>query len=248
MTQFPAPTKKPTKPRLPIVLETTKQELLEQINCVKIGVVQAFYPGNAETSPTVDVKIAFTQVVVIAPDGTRTLAEYAELKGVPVSFQQGGGCIATFPVAQGDECLLLFNDKQLDNWLLSGAGQPPTINRMHDWSDAMAIVGVRSNPRGIAGISTTTAQLRSLDGATYVEVDPAGQIVSIAAPVKIRLNSPIVEVAGVIDVLNENSVTTPCSINGSINATGDVVGNGISLDSHRHTGVQTGGGDTGGPI
>jgi len=37
-------------------------------------------------------------------------------------------------------------------------------------------------------------------------------------------------------------------VSGSITATGDVVGGGISLDSHHHTGVQTGGGNTGGPV
>lgn len=46
----------------------------------------------------------------------------------------------------------------------------------------------------------------------------------------------------------------PVIINGSLNvtstitATGDVIGNGISLDSHVHSGVATGGSNTGGPV
>ena len=36
-------------------------------------------------------------------------------------------------------------------------------------------------------------------------------------------------------------------LNGSMNATGDVIANGISLDNHVHTGVQAGGANTGGP-
>jgi hypothetical protein len=251
MTQYPAPVKKPTLPDFNILLEALKNEMMHQLNCVKIGVVQAFYPGNANNAPTVDVKVAFTQVISTAADGTRTLAEYAPLLKVPVSFQQGGGCIMTFPVAAGDECLILFNDMQLDNWLLSGAGQPPSIDRTHDWSDAIAIVGVRSNPRGIASISTATAQLRSITGDTYVEIDPSGQIVNIAAPVQINLNSPIVRVAGVIDVINENSESNPCNISGAISATGDIVAGAgsanIHLLTHHHTGVTPGGGNTGGP-
>ena len=43
------------------------------------------------------------------------------------------------------------------------------------------------------------------------------------------------------------SMTGNMTVQGSISATGDVVGGSISLDSHHHTGVQTGGGNTGGP-
>jgi phage baseplate assembly protein gpV len=38
------------------------------------------------------------------------------------------------------------------------------------------------------------------------------------------------------------------TINGTATATGDVVGNGISLDDHVHGGVQSGGSETTGPI
>lgn len=249
--QTPAPTKKPTMPGLSDLLDALEKSIFEKLNCVKIGIVQAFYPGSATEAPSADVNIAFTQVVNIAPDGTRTLAEYSPLLRVPVCFQQGGGCIMTFPVTAGDECLLLFNDKQLDNWLLSGGGQPPTVNRAHDFSDAIALVGVRSNPRGIANISTTAAQLRSVAGTTYAEVDPDGETVTLAAPTQINLNSPIVRVAGVINVINENSEANPCNIAGAIAATGDIVaGSGaanIHLLTHHHTGVTVGGGNTGGP-
>jgi hypothetical protein len=40
----------------------------------------------------------------------------------------------------------------------------------------------------------------------------------------------------------------PVQVNGSVTSTGDVTANGISLDNHVHSGVQTGSGDTGKPV
>lgn len=226
MTQVAPPIKKPTLPTLTILLESMLKETMGTLNCVKIGVIEAFYPGDADTAPTVDVKIAITQVTSVDANGNRTYADYPELLTIPVSFQQGGGCIHTFPIAAGDECLVLFNDVQIDAWVQSGAGQPPPMNRTHDFSDAIAIVGVRSNPRGVAGISATTSQLRSIDGSTIIELDPSGQAVNITAPGGVNVSAPFIKCTG--DVL-----------------AGD---DEISLVHHVHDGVQSGGSNTGEPV
>jgi hypothetical protein len=41
---------------------------------------------------------------------------------------------------------------------------------MHDLSDGFAILGFRSLPRMLSNVSTTSTQLRSDDGSTYVDV------------------------------------------------------------------------------
>lgn len=43
------------------------------------------------------------------------------------------------------------------------------------------------------------------------------------------------------------TVNADLHVNGSITASGDVTGGGISLDKHVHSGVQPGGGNTGKP-
>lgn len=63
---------------------------------------------------------------------------------VPVVFPMGGGYELTFPVAAGDECLLIFAERCIDGWFGSGEPTPPQDYRKHDLSDAFAIVGVRS--------------------------------------------------------------------------------------------------------
>lgn len=63
---------------------------------------------------------------------------------VPVVFPSGGGYEITFPVKEGDECLLVFSERCIDNWFDTGEPSPPADYRKHDLSDAFAIMGVRS--------------------------------------------------------------------------------------------------------
>lgn len=208
MTQVKAPYKKPTLPDLTILLEALQNEILHTLNCVKIGVIEAFDAGTATRAANVNVRIAFTQVTSVSPDGTRTLAEYAPLYNVPVLFPNGGGFTLTFPVAIGDECIVLFNDKQIDNWLLSGIGQPPSMNRTHDLSDGIAIVGLRNNTRALANISTSSTQLRTDDGQTFVDVS-AGKIQLVADEVVIHgRNKTTFDAGGTGFVYTPSLITT----------------------------------------
>lgn len=147
----------------------------------------------------------------------------------PVVFPAGGGVTLTFPIAKGDECLVVFASRCIDAWWQSGGVQPQAEFRMHDLSDGFALVGVRSQPRVLTGVSTTTAQLRSDDGTTFVELDPAGQVVTITAPGGLTINADV-------------------TVNGKITTTGDVTANGTSVHTHKHGGVTAGGAQTGAPV
>lgn len=232
------------------LLDSFKTEVFKELNAVKVGVITAYNAGVAgQSAPTVSVQIAFLQVTSAKPDGTYTYAPYTEIKEVPVMFPSGGGCIMTFPIAVGDECVVFFNDRQLDNWHINGAGPlgadaaPPTVPRLHDFSDAIAFVGLRSNPNAIATPSTTAAQLRTLDGEAFVEVGNDHHITATTPPgAEINFNGMTIDSSG--------NVTIPGTLNvtGNATITGTVTGAGVGLDTHHHTGVQTGSGNTGGPV
>ena len=158
------------------------------------------------------------------------------LTDVPVVFPRGGGCTLTFPVAAGDECLIVFACRAIDAWAQSGGVQRPTNARKHDLSDAFVILGPQSQANKISGISTSATQLRSDDGGTYVELDPAGQVVNVVAPGGMTITAPTVHITG--DVNCDQTVT----------AATDVIGGGKSLKTHVHSGVQSGGSNTGAPV
>jgi phage baseplate assembly protein V len=212
------------------------------------GIIQSF-SASAVTS-TVQIAI---KGVVHTPDGKAQFVNMPLLVDVPVHFPRGGGCTLTFPVAKGDECLVVFAARCIDTWWQSGGVQVPAEHRVHDLSDGFAFVGFFSQATKISGISTSTAQLRSNDGSTYVEVDPTGQIVNCVAPGGMKFTTPTVTITGVINVQNAQGATNASTMSGSMTATGtitgqtDVIGGGKSLKSHTHSGVTPGSGNSGPP-
>jgi hypothetical protein len=121
------------------------------------------------------------------------------LMDVPVQFPRGGGFVLTFPVQQGDECLLVFAERAIDHWHAMGGVQPPSDFRTHSLSDAFAIMGVSSIPKAIQSFNASAVELRSLDGAAKVQIDgggnitvesSSGDITAQSATGTIKLNAP----------------------------------------------------------
>ncbi len=70
--------------------------------------------------------------------------DYPMVNNVPVVFLTSGGASITLPVNKGDTCLLLFADRDMGAWLRGGIGSKPDSTRMHNLSDAIAIMGLQS--------------------------------------------------------------------------------------------------------
>lgn len=187
------------------------------------GIVQSF---NA-AKQTVVVQPAI-KAIQQYPTGPAKSVALPLLLDCPVFFPKGGGVTLTFPVKEGDECLVVFASRCIDSWWQSGGVQAQAEIRMHDLSDGFAMVGFSSNPEVVSDISTTTVQLRSDDGSTLIELDPDGQVLTLTAPGGLTINADV-------------------TVNGKITTTGDVIANGTHVHTHTHGGVQAGGGNTGAP-
>ena len=213
-----------------VVLEGKQSELWTALP----GIVQSFNASKRTVTvqPTLRARVQAT-------DGSFSWVQMPVLLDCPVFYPGGGGCTLTFPIAANDECLVVFASRCIDAWWQSGGIQNQAELRMHDLSDGFAFVGVQSVPNVIPSISTSTTQLRSNDGAAYVEVNPSTHalraITSGAATVtgaSITLNGPV--------TINGN-----VTLNGTMSSTGDISAAGKSLDSHTHNDPQ--GGVTSGP-
>lgn len=121
-------------------LENLRDDIFKTMNCVKVGEIVEFNPSRQ----TVSVQISTKQVVDVAPDGTRRLQDYPLLLECPLVFLSGGESHLTIPPQAGDGCIVLFNDRDLDNWFIEGGIKAPNTYRRHDLSDGIAIVGVRN--------------------------------------------------------------------------------------------------------
>lgn len=130
-------------PKLNDILDDFLDEVMHRVNAVKIGKIEALTANNTAT-----VQI---QYKLIASDGT--IQTFPLLLDVPIFVLQGGGAFLEFPVAVGDRCLLLFNDREIDNWWLTEQVVLTNTPRKHDLSDGFALIGINSkaNPLTLLG-------------------------------------------------------------------------------------------------
>lgn len=62
---------------------------------------------------------------------------------VPPIFLGGGESHDAHPITGGDYCLLLVSERSFDRWYDGADNVPPIEQRMHDYSDCFALVGIR---------------------------------------------------------------------------------------------------------
>jgi len=194
------------------------------------GIIQSF----DATKQTASVQPAI-QAQVRKPNGDLEWVTLPLLLDCPAQFPAGGGTTLTFPVASGDECLVVFGSRCIDAWWQSGGVQPQAEFRMHDLSDGFVLLGVKSVPNVVANISTTAVELRSDDDATKLSLDPSAQTVVITAPGGTTINA-------------NTTINGDLHVTGTITGDTDVKTGSISLKTHTHTGVTSGSSNTGGPV
>ncbi|MGE6587637.1 phage baseplate protein [Raoultella ornithinolytica] len=228
------------------VLASERKTLSEQMRVALPGIIQSFDPESltAVVQPAI-------RYIERDNDGNKSTKDYPLLVDVPVVFPRGGGCTLTFPVSEGDECLVIFADRCIDFWWQSGGVQEPVDGRMHDLSDAFCIVGPQSQAKKIGGISTTGAQLRTDDGSAFIEVAAGGDITATTAG-NATINAPEIVLNGNVTIngnlsqgMGESGGTA--TMHGPVTVTNDVTAGGKSLMTHTHGGVEHGNDSTGEP-
>jgi Phage protein Gp138 N-terminal domain/Chaperone of endosialidase len=142
-------------------------QLLSKIHVAMPGIILAY---DAATQ-TVQVQLAIKDKIVL--DNLRQDREFYPIAEVPLVLPRAGGFALTVPVMPGDECLVIFADMCIDAWWTSGGSDnSQQSRRRHNISDGFAVLGTWSQPRRLPLYSPATAQFRTDDGATYVEVTP----------------------------------------------------------------------------
>lgn len=121
------------------VLEALKANINYNLNCVKVAKVEEFFSDNL----TVSCKVANKRVLGLKEDGNQILQDYP-LIYAKVHFIGWGDTGATYPITKGMEGLLLFNDRELETWFITGTDGNLAYDRCHSLSDAIFICGVHS--------------------------------------------------------------------------------------------------------
>lgn len=151
----------PDHPELKDLLDLLKKDILLSLNSHHIGTVQSFDSSKQMASATINYKQTFFSLNEAAGTYDPVLVDYPVLMDCPVLVLGGGSASLTFPITKGDECLVLFNDRNLDNWLQSGGGGGVASGRLHSFADGIILVGLRSLPYSISSYNSTHAELRN---------------------------------------------------------------------------------------
>lgn len=158
---------------------------------------------------------------ILTTDGRQI--ERAQIASVPVMWPGGGGFILNFPLNPGDLGWIKANDRDISLFLQTFKTNAPNSLRLHSFQDAVFIPHPMTG-YSIAGEDAAAAVLQSLDGSVKVSVG-AGGVVLAAGAARVEVSPAGITLDGV-----------------------PVIINGIDFATHVHTGVQPGGGNTGGPV
>lgn len=184
------------------LLDFLKRDIFLSMNCHCVATVQSF---NSETQ-TVSASLNYKKTARVMNPQTRKAElqniNYPVLVDVPIIVMSGGAASLQFPIAVGDECLILFNDRDIDNWFKTGQNVQVSTPRAHSFSDGIALIGLRSIPRVITDWDNDRARL--VNGDAYVGVSE--EKIKIANATKTLLGV----INGLIDILSTGfSANTP---------------------------------------
>lgn len=170
-------------PDLDDLLAELKNEIFANLNCIQIGKIESFNK---------DEQTAEVQIQVKRRIGGDEIKNYPLLVDCPVVVLQGGGAFSEYPISVGDYGLVIFCDRDIDNWWSAETVKEPLTTRKHSLSDGFILVGVNSK-----------------DGALTLEGDVV-RLVTGDFPYKIESNDNTVTIDSdgiIIEDTNGNTIT-----------------------------------------
>jgi hypothetical protein len=204
-----------------------RQILARTATCTLVKVVACTNSGGVSPVGTVDV-----QPIINMVGGDGTTYEYGKLFKLPYSRLQGGANAVILDPQPGDIGLVSFVSRDISvaksaagrAQLQGGARAVPAGSlRQFDISDGVYLGGI-------------------LNGApsAYVRFSTSG--IEVLSPTKVTIQAPTIELKGAV-VQTGGDV----SMSATLTVATDVVGGGIHLKTHTHSGVTAGGGTSGPP-
>lgn len=164
-------------------------------------------------------------------DGAGTPTDHVTIYNIPYFRLQGGSNAIILDPQPGDIGMCVFASRDISKVKSTKKKAPPGSFRKFSFSDGMYVGGM---------LNGTPSQ--------YVQFNTSG--ITIKSPMLVKLEAPAIQlIANTVTITAPNFIINGnTTMNGTLNSTGNIIGAGISLNTHRHTGVQTGGGNTGGPV
>lgn len=205
------------------------KNLIGKVQTITLVQVASVNATGVNSVGYVDVQPLVSQI-----DGAGNLYKMPILKNVPYFRLQGGGNAVIIDPQIGDIGLCAFASRDISSVKRNKSVSAPASRRQYDLSDGLYIGGF-------------------LNGTPSQYVHFTGSGIVIHSPSQIKLEAPSVIVKSASMVTNtgtyvvNSTATAEFSGGGGVNSDGDIVSKGISVSTHTHSGVISGGDSTGEP-
>lgn len=199
------------------------------INCHRVGKIVKFNKADL----TCDVKLLELMNKPLGSSG-----KFAIIPQLPLIIEGTDTSHLTWGNIVGSECLVHFNDRDIDNWFVTGEEYLPNTTRLHDFSDGFVT-------------------LRPYNKLKVFQYDEQAVVLENTDS-KIRITENTIQITNKnLNFLiqgNTLTITGNVVVNGDITASGtitgqtDVIAGTISGKNHVHSGVQSGNSNTQKPV
>ena len=203
-----------------------QQALSKVQTATVVKVIACSNAGGVSPVGTVDVQILVNQI-----SGQKVATPHVTMYGLPYLRIQGGANAVIIDPQPGDIGIAVFASRDITTVKSTKAQASPNTFRMHDFADGMYLGGL---------LNGTPTQ--------YVQFGSGG--VAIVSPGTITLQAPNIVLNGAVAQSGGNvTMAEDLTVGGDVVA--DLTGStfdGIPFATHVHTGVTSGGANTGVPI
>lgn len=207
--------------------------------CMLVKVLAVTNSGGVSPIGTVDVQPLVQQV-----NGAGEVTPHGTVYSLPYLRIQGGTNAVILDPQVGDIGIICIADRDSSAAIAAKDQAPPGSNRRNNPSDGFYMGSVISQtPVQYVQFTTSGITIHSLQKVTIdapnIEADASTQF---------KVVSPDIQLQGAVTITSTLHVEGAQTNDSTITASGDVSGNGTSLHTHVHSGVQSGGSNTGAPV
>lgn len=244
--------------------QSQMQQIFTAIPCVVVAVRDSLQGAMVDIQPTINQKTKSGEV-----------KERPAILGVPVSFPISSGAGILFPIKVGTTGTAIFSMRNLDAWKASNGNPATPLNfAKFDKGDALFFPGIQPPGISLSNPSKHIWQHSTDDVVVFNNVGSGTENefrLKSSGDVQINTNQDVFVVCNNATVTAQQDITLSCSNfdltadtatfdigntiwagnisqTGNYTLTGTATMNGIAFDTHKHTGVQTGIGTSGGPV
>lgn len=158
----------------PQLLVELIKRLFAEINTAIPGKIIAFNKVKQQATVRPSLRSVF-----IGQDGEKKQIDLPQILNCPVFFpySAGSGFSLTYPVQEGDDCLLVFSQRSFDAWLEHGGIQNAAAGadrpRVLDYNDAIVLVGLIPKPFAITDFQDDGIEIRNKARTSFLKVADA---------------------------------------------------------------------------